>query len=313
MKRSFELANFAAGVVLLVFVVGAIHSQIAIVRAQRKPITNGWPVVSPDGARVAFVSERDGAANVFVVPAAGGPEKQVSHTNSDVDSPSWSRDGSEIRFAVYDNRGSSTLYAATPDGARQRVIGKLPGQGVEISPDGKRAVYNVSGSWTKTKLVVSNLDGSDARQITDGSALAWNRRWSPDGKRIAFTGHDTANKTQIFLVNADGSGLRQMTHEPGVQVPAWSRDGGKLAAQVNIEKGRAELCVIDFSNGAVRRVAAHPEPYLDEVPSWFPDGGRLAFQSTRSGSTQVWVMNSDGSNAHQVTGHVDIELSGTER
>jgi TolB protein len=60
--------------------------------------------------------------------------------------------------------------------------------------------------------------------------------------------------------------------------------------------------VVDVATGEARKLAAHTEPYLDEVPSWFPDGSRITFQSNRSGRVDVWVMNADGSGARQLTG-----------
>ena len=51
-----------------------------------------------------------------------------------------------------------------------------------------------------------------------------------------------------------------------------------------------------------RKLAAHAEGTADEVPAWFPDGRRIAFQSDRSGSMEIWVMNADGTGLRQVTG-----------
>jgi Tol biopolymer transport system component len=45
----------------------------------------------------------------------------------------------------------------------------------------------------------------------------------------------------------------------------------------------------------------HRRCLLDETPAWLPDGKRIAFQSTRSGVMEVWIMNADGTNARSVT------------
>jgi TolB protein len=77
-----------------------------------------------------------------------------------------------------------------------------------------------------------------------------------------------------------------------------------LAIQVNSrsKKNSAHIWIVDVRTGSARKLAAHDAAYLDETPSWFPDGKRLAFQSNRTGRMEVWVMNTDGSNARQVTG-----------
>ena len=271
-----------------------------------KPATNnGWPAVSPDGARIAFLSDRTGAPGIFVISSTGDNEVQVTHWQTGVSSPSWSRDGAQILFAVFDGKATTRIYSIDPDGSNQIEIGQVPGQGADISPDGKQAVYNTSGSWTSTKLSVSNLDGSDAHQITDGSAIAWNRRWSPDGRMIAFSGKDSAGKLQVFLMKADGTELRQLTKaspsEGGAQVPAWSPDGRQIALQVNRGKNYSEIWITEVSTGSTRKVSSHEQAYLDEWPAWFPDGRRVAFQSNRTGRMQVWTMNADGSDQKQAT------------
>jgi TolB protein len=266
---------------------------------------NGWPAVSPDGARIAFLSDRTGAPGIFVISATGENEVQVTHWQTEVSSPSWSRDGAQICFAAFDGKSTTRIYSINPDGTNQRQIGQVPGQGADISPDGKQAVYNTSGSWTSTKLSVSNLDGSGARQITDGSSIAWNRRWSPDGRTIAFSGRDSAGNLQVFLMKADGTELRQLTmaspSEGGAQVPAWSPDGRQIAMQVNKGKNYSEVWITDVSTGSTRKFSHKEHEYLDEWPVWFPDGRRLAFQSNRTGRMQVWTMNADGSDQKQAT------------
>jgi len=267
--------------------------------------SNGWPEVSPDGTRIAFLSDRNGGQDVFTITAAGANEIQVTQVKADISGLSWSPDGAQIRFAVFDGKATTRIYSINPGGTNQTQIGQVPGQGAEISPDGKRAIYNSSGSWTSTKLFVSNLDGSAARQITDGSSIAWNRRWSPDGQSIAFTGKDSTGNLQVFLMKADGAGLKQLTSaspaEGKPQVPAWSPDGRQIAMQVNNGKKYAEIWITDIATGSTRRISHHEQEYLDEWPRWFPDGRRLAFQSNRTGSMQVWTMNVDGSNQSQTT------------
>jgi TolB protein len=266
---------------------------------------NGWPAVSPDGTRIAFLSSRSGAENIFVISASGGNEAQVTHMQEGVSSLSWSRDGKQIRFAVVDGMHSTKIYSIDADGANQRQIGQVPGQGAELSPDGKRVIYNASRSWTSSRLMVSGLDGSDARQITEGSSVAWNRRWSPDGAMIAFTGKDSSGNAQVFLMKADGTELRQLTRgspaEGGAQVPDWSPDGRRIAMQVNRGRGYAEIWIADSSSGSTEAISRHEQQYLDEWPAWFPDGKRIAFQSNRTGSMQVWSMNADGSDPRQIT------------
>ena len=272
------------------------------------PIVNGaQPIVSPRGERIAFFSNRGGPQDLFVINADGTGEKQLTRTPENETSLQWSADGRQIVFSVFTN-DTSHLYAIEPDGKNRREIGGVPGRAPMLSPDGKRVVY-MAGTWTATRLMVSALDGSGAKQINDGTSIAWNNHWSPDGKRIAFTGrNDPQGELAVYVINADGSERRQVTHiapeEGGAQWPVWSPNGRQLAIQVNSrsQTGTAHIWIVDVATGAARKLAGHSQPYLDETPSWFSDSKRIALQSSRTGRMEVWVMNADGSGQRQVTG-----------
>jgi TolB protein len=269
-------------------------------------IHGGIPVVSPDGAHIAFVSERSGAPDLFVIRPDGQGELQLTHT-PDHESPiGWTGDGKQVLFSVFANE-QTTLYAIDPRGGNQRRLGLYTGRGLAPSPDGKRILY-LTGSWTATQLMIAAVDGSNPQQITDGSSIAWNVDWSPDGKRLAFTGRrDPKSELAIFVMNVDGSASRQLSHvapaEGGAQWPSWSPSGKTLAVQVNsrLIKNEAYIWTVDAASGEARKLGLHDKPYLDETPSWFPDEKRLAFQSDRTGRMEIWVMNVDGSDQRQVT------------
>jgi Tol biopolymer transport system component len=272
-------------------------------------IHNGsLPWVSPDGAHIAFVSNRAGSDDLFVVGADGTGEVQLTKTAEDEHLAGWTPDGKQVLFSIFKD-GSSTLYAIDLAAQKQRQVGVVGGRSAVISPDGKRVVY-WSGEWTAMRVFVAPLDGkAQPQQINDGSSIAWMMRWSPNGKQIAFTSrNDAKSELAIFVVNADGSDRRQLTRIPaeegGAQGAAWSRDGKQIAIQVasRTRKGSSNIWIVDAASGEGRKLAAHDQVYLDETPSWFPDGKRLAFQSNRSGRMEVWVMNSDGTNAKQLTG-----------
>ena len=294
--------------VALVLLWGAVLPEVGSAQAPASPPPrNGsLPAVSPDGSHIAFVSNRGGSEDLFVIAADGTGEKQLTHTPDEKGAVGWTANGKQIVFSVFAN-DASRLFAIRPDGKHQREIGHVPGRSPMLSPDGKKLLY-MAGTWTATQLMVSALDGSQARQVPTGSPTAWNNHWSPDGKRIAFTGRDDSNgKLAVFVMNADGTERRQVTHftpeEGAAQWPVWSPDGRRLAIQVNVLKTHSAcIWVVELASGKARELAAHEPPYLDETPSWFPDGKRIAFQSDRTERMEVWVMNADGSEPRQVTG-----------
>src|SRR5262245_1384923 len=67
------------------------------------PIRNGsLPVVSPDGSQIAFISDRGGADDLFVINVDSSTERQLTHTPDDETNLAWTRDG-KILFVVFKN------------------------------------------------------------------------------------------------------------------------------------------------------------------------------------------------------------------
>jgi TolB protein len=265
-------------------------------------VHGGAPAVSPDGSRIAFLSDRDGATDVYIISADGSGEARLTSTPETESQPDWSADGREIRFTVFANE-ASRIYSIEPTGKNQKLLGTVPGRATRLSPDGKSVLY-WTGTWTAMRLFASGLDGSRARQLTDGSGVVWGSRWSPDGKRIVFSDRDAQGLLQVFVMNADGSGRHQVTRPASgeqSQMPAWSPDASKLAVQAGVRGQPAHIWTVDAVTGAARQLGAHAQPYDDEVPAWFPDGKRIAYQSTRTGRMELWVMNADGSETRQIT------------
>jgi len=275
-------------------------------RSSGAEVQNGMPVVAPRGDRIAFLSNRTGNDDVYIVSTDGTGERALTSTPENETNVAWTRRGKIVFAIVKDER--SHVYTIDVDGKNRREMAEVPGRAVAYSPDGKRLLY-MGGTWTESILNVAAPDGANPKPITNGSSIAWNARWSPDGKWIAFTGRsDPKAELAIFQMDGEGSVPQQLSDVPagegGAQCPAWSPDGSQIAFQVNSrsEKGLAHIWILDRGGGAAHKLAAHTDIYLDETPSWYPDGNRIAFQSNRTGRMEVWMMNVDGTAPQQVTG-----------
>lgn len=167
--------------------------------APRPVINGGLPHVSPDGESIAFVSNRGGVNDLFVISSNGTNEVQLTHTPESESLAGWTRDGKQVLFSVFANE-ESTLFSISRDGKRQRELARFPGRSPMPSPGLKWVVY-MGGTWTATRLMISAMDGAQSQQITDGSSIAWNVHWSPDGKRLAFTGRaEPKSELAIFVL-----------------------------------------------------------------------------------------------------------------
>jgi thiosulfate/3-mercaptopyruvate sulfurtransferase len=267
------------------------------------------PAVSPDGRFIAFTAVRDGKqSDTYVVRADGSQEKRLTETAEWDERPSWI---AGRVFASVRSGDSAEAFIVGPDGSGTKRVATVPGREVRPSPDGDRLLALSGVPMSRLLLLSSN--GSSARAISDTTkppptAAAW----SPDGKRIAYATFDlgATRNLQIGVMNADGSDAKLLTKLPSSDGrpmrPAWSPDGTRIAfhaSKVETEPSVhvAHIYVLDVATGALTKLAPHDKPYLDEAPSWFPDGNRIAFQSDRTGTMQVWVMNADGTGARQVT------------
>jgi len=275
--------------------------------AQQPPpvVGGGSPAVSPDGRWIAFGSNRDGQDDLYLIAPDGTAERRLTNTPEREGLPAWSRDGREVRFGT-GGRDSTVLMAVSVADGSVRKVARVAGRGAVLSPDGRLVLASV-GAFTGARLVITGLDGSGPRYLTDSTSSAFNASWSPDGRQVAYSRLAGDRSISVWVINADGTGARQVTHlEPGqgrAQWPAWSADGRRLAVQVGQAggmAGNAHIAVVDLASGSLTPLAPHATAWLDETPSWLPDG-RIAFQSDRGGRMEVWIMHADGTGAMPVT------------
>jgi TolB protein len=81
--------------------------------------------------------------------------------------------------------------------------------------------------------------------------------------------------------------------------PAWSPNGQLIAFSWQRPDGNYDIYVMDISTHALVQLTR--DTGRNERPCWAPDGRHIVFESTRTGSRQIWTMLADGSNARQIT------------
>jgi len=136
--------------------------------------------------------------------------------------------------------------------------------------------------------------------------------WSPDGKRIAFTS-DRLGSVDIFVMNADGTQQRPLLRTRDAEWwPAWSPDGKRLAFVSDRDGPYAQIYSLDLATG--RQIRLTYADASDYQPAWSRDG-RIAFrrrvyaEATDDMTSQIYVMNADGTGIHQMRADADYHLS----
>ncbi len=252
------------------------------------------PVWSPDGQRIAFVSDRKGDYQIYVMNANGtGVTQLTSRTQL-----------SELSFC-------STRVSM------ENVKIESSYFGLSWSPNGETLVatlpMNIDGNAFEPLFLI-RADGSGIIQLTEGNDVM--SQWSPDGQRILFyrLADCEANGQNLFSIRPDGTGLTNLTNNPAPKTLdfAWSPDGTKIAfISSHIELGNEtfhKLQLMNADGSAIQTLYNEPAPkqitYAGSL-AWSPDGKTLAFVMPGDNDTLMHLINSDGTNLRPLTTAAD--------
>ncbi len=249
------------------------------------PAVDWNPVWSSDGRELYFLSNRDGAMNLWKVPideATGevlGPARPERLPAREVGGFTLSRNG---RAVVYVDRETTYAIDRLTFDAEARLVGKpeeiyessLEMSDFDVSFDGKLFAFDSRGG-AQDDIYVLGSDGTGLRQLTDDVFRDRHPAFSPDGKRLAFHS-DRSGRYDIWTIATDGSGLTQMTKSTGDTIiePLWSSDGRHVATN----SGNASFVATLDEKGAVTKTQKLPEPEPGSffTPlAWSADGQRL--------------------------------------
>ena len=193
---------------------------------------NYRPAWSPDGTKIAFVSNRNGGLNqIYVMDADGKNPIRLTDTAKD-DYPSWSPDGTKIAFS---SSPDGKMIAMMDADGRNRV--KLEDHATEPSwsPDGQRIAFVSFRDGGREIYVIwigADKRGGKSKRLTHDLRVKGSPSWSPDGRRIVYWGvaEGRQNFFQIYVMGADGKNRVRLTHNRENQwLPAWSPDGRTIA------------------------------------------------------------------------------------
>ena len=258
-----------------------------LVLALLRPASSSAQTPMPAEERIAFASERDGDAEIYVMNADGSDVTPLTNNSAWDTRPSWSPDGRRIAF-VSERDGDAEIYVMNANGSevdRLTHDSVWDGSAPAWSPDGRRIAFT-SHRDGDAEIYVMNADGSEVMRLTYDSPGAFSPSWSPDGQRIAFTSHRDGD-AEIYVMNADGSGVERLTYDPAEDSsPSWSPDGRRIAF-VSSREGDSEIFVMNADGSGVERLTY--DSVEDSSPSWSPDGRRIAFVSDREGDSEIYM------------------------
>ena len=241
-------------------------------------------------SRIAFVSDRTGNKELWVMRWDGSEAQQLTTHKSIALSPAWSPDGQWLAFTSF-LRGQPQLFLLRPTQGTLKSISTLPGvnSSPSFSPDGK-LIALAAGEAGGTDIFVVPAAGGEPERLTHERTISTNPAWSPSGRQILFTS-TLGGSPQLYVMDAEGANVRRVTFEDKfADEGAWAPDGVRIAYTTLVDD-QFQIAILDL-RANTRTVI--PGPGSNESPCWSPDGTMLALVSTRTGAKQIFITDPAG-------------------
>jgi TolB protein len=253
---------------------------------------------------IVFVSTRSGHKEVWAMDYDGAHQHQITHMGDIALGPKLAPDGSRIAFSAL-NKGNWEIMMYSL--VLNRMVTFPRFGGANLSPawsaDGLKLAFSSSRSGDP-ELYVANSDGANLQRLTNAKGPDVSPVFNPKtGAQIAWVSGRTG-LPQIWVMQADGTNPQRLTDQGYAVSPSWAPNGQLLAFSWFRKygpgaPGERDIYVMDIATQ--QWVQLTHDGGANDFPSWSPDGRHIVFQSSRTGSEQIWTMLADGSQQTQLT------------
>ncbi len=302
-----------------------------LVRLTTNPNRDFGPAWSPDGRLIAFGREQSAyRTEIFITPATSNSEVKVTdvytpHLALTCQFMAWTPDGKWLVVSDEDSAAKqngvasptadafsaqSLFLVSIETGERRRLTARPQGEidsCPAFSPDGatlafvRRKIPWVNELYS-VPLSREYAPAGPEKQLTSDQRLTTAPAWTPDGTEIVFSA-GVPNSFRLWSIPIEGQRAETRLEFAGdwATYPTISRQGSLAYAKESIDENvwRLELSAPGVAASAGTKFLSSTR--IDTNPHFSPDGKRVIFGSNRSGQTEIWAANADGTNAAPLT------------
>jgi dipeptidyl aminopeptidase/acylaminoacyl peptidase len=244
------------------------------------------PRWSPDGSRVAFVSDRDESAQIWLIRPDGGEARRAADPETSVQSYWWSPDGSKIAFTALEPEAEALPAGNTDDSLL------------------------FDRNFRLSQIFVLDVGSGAIEQLTQGDYTVTGLSWSPAGDQIAFAAQPTPRvpdiyESDIYVVTLATGEIRILVAQDGIDwQPKWSPDGATIA--FSSEAGTADWIANNYislvsSDGGTLRNAGKAHDGLVTRFEWSADSTTLFYSANQRVTRQIFALSAETGQIRQVT------------
>ena len=216
----------------------------------------GTPVISPDGAWMAYVFDPDSSfadggtqAEIFISRMDGGDLRQVTSNLLEENSPTWTPDGEALIFVRLIEDGTAyriVRYNIASERETTLYEGQGRAQYPSVSADGASILFGAGevSDFDTWEIYLMNVASRETVQLTDNDEADWSPRWHPDGSKILFLRSGLGGASMMEM-RADGSGQVQIFDGPGGESgPIYTPDGERILFSSEFDSAIANLFLL---------------------------------------------------------------------
>jgi Tol biopolymer transport system component len=287
----------------------------ALVQITSTALRESAPAWSPDGRQIAFTREGQG---IFVISPLGGADRKIADTQVPLllKTIAWTADARSLVMTEMTSSVGASLFVVSIETGEKRRLTTPPEPSIgdgwpAISPDGRTVAFARYSQDTSANVFVVPLSGGEPRQLTADKASIFGMAWISDSDLVLSS--DRGGSFRLWRLSAKPSSAPAIAAldigSEDARFPSISRRGTATPARLayqrlveNLDIRRAEIVGADTRQRALKS----SQPFIastksEDHPQYSPDGTKVAFVSRRSGTYEIWLCASDGSNPVRLT------------